>query len=135
MRILPSCSHVSATVWLHHLDSNKMLGEKARWELHKVAMCCFEQILETALYKTAAVRSLTSHLTNQPGKKNKTCWRSKNELVLLWTPTHRNTSVGQPVKTYIHQVCADIRYRLKDLTKAITNKHGLQERINRILVV
>ena len=28
--------------WLHLLDSNKMLGEKARWELHKDAACYFE---------------------------------------------------------------------------------------------
>ena len=30
---------------LHHLDSNEMLREKARWELHKNAACHFEQIL------------------------------------------------------------------------------------------
>ena len=32
-----------------------MHGEKARWELHKNATCCFEQILEAASYKTAVV--------------------------------------------------------------------------------
>ena len=37
------------------MDSIKILGEKARWKLHKDATCCFEQILETAFYKTAAV--------------------------------------------------------------------------------
>ena len=41
-----------------------MLGEKARRELYKDAACCFEQILEAELYKTAAVWPLTSHLTN-----------------------------------------------------------------------
>ena len=32
------------------------------------------------------------------------CWISKHELinnVLLWTPTHGHTSVGQPARTYI----------------------------------
>ena len=48
-------------------------GEKARWELHKQAVCCFEQKLETACYKTAAVQPLTSHLTSHPSKMNKTC--------------------------------------------------------------
>ena len=41
---------VSTTVWLHHLDFNKMSGEKARWKLHKDAA----QILKRAPYKTAA---------------------------------------------------------------------------------
>ena len=40
--------------------------EKARWELHKNATCRFQNILETAVYKTAAVWPLTSHLINQP---------------------------------------------------------------------
>ena len=53
--ILPSCIHVSITTWLHHLDLKKMLGEKARWELHKDAMCCFEQVLEVEPVNTAAV--------------------------------------------------------------------------------
>ena len=33
--------------------------EKAKWELHKNAVCCFEQILEVALKKK---RYLYSHL-------------------------------------------------------------------------
>ena len=57
------------TVWLHHMDFNKMLGEKARWELHKDAAYSFEQILEAAPYKTV-VQPLTSHLTKH---SNKTC--------------------------------------------------------------
>ena len=67
MGILLSCSHVSTTVWLHHLDSNKMPEVKACWELHKTVVCCFEQILE------AVVLPLTSHLTNHPIKMGKTC--------------------------------------------------------------
>ena len=35
MGILPRCSHVSTTVWLHHLDFNEMIGEKVRWKLYK----------------------------------------------------------------------------------------------------
>ena len=34
---------------------NKTLVEKAKWELNKNSMCCFEQILETVPYKTATV--------------------------------------------------------------------------------
>ena len=37
MRFLPLCGCVSTTVWLHHLNSNEMVWEKARDELHKKA--------------------------------------------------------------------------------------------------
>ena len=59
IRILPCCSHVNATVWLHHMDSNEKLGEKACWELHKDVVYCFEQIMVAALDKAAVVRPLT----------------------------------------------------------------------------
>ena len=39
---------------------NERLGEKARWELHKDAVCIINQILKVALYKTAAVQPLVS---------------------------------------------------------------------------
>ena len=55
MGFLPSCDCVNTTVWVHYLDSNKMNGEKARWELHKKFMCYCEQILGAAPHKTAAV--------------------------------------------------------------------------------
>ena len=42
----------------------KPLEKKARWGLYKDAADCFEQILEVAFYKTAAVWLLTSHLTS-----------------------------------------------------------------------
>ena len=55
--------------------SNEMIGEKARWKLYQEAACYLEQILEAAPYKTAAVRPLTTYLTNHPSKTNKT-WRA-----------------------------------------------------------
>ena len=55
------------------MDTNKTQREKARWELHKNAMCCLEQILEAILHKIAAVLPPTSRLTNHPSKTNKTC--------------------------------------------------------------
>ena len=50
-----------------------------------------KKVLEAALYETAALRPLTSYLTNNLSKTNKTCRRNKDELisnVRLWTPTH-----------------------------------------------
>ena len=67
MGIFPSCSHMNTTIWQHHLDCNKMPGEKVTWELHKDAPCCFEQIMEISLYKTVAVCYLAS-------KTSKACW-------------------------------------------------------------
>ena len=57
---------------MFHLDANETHGEKVRWELHKNAKFYFEQILEATLYKTAVVGLLTSHLTIDPSKTNKT---------------------------------------------------------------
>ena len=140
MEILPSCSHISIIVWLQHLDSNKMPGEKARWELHKNAACCFEQILEAAPYKTAVVRPLTSYLINHPSKTSKTCCAllKKDKLmsnVLLWTHTHGLTSVGRPAKTYIHQLCADTGCHQEDLPRAMTDRDGWQEIVKGISAV
>ena len=65
--------------WLHHVGFSQMIGEKARWELHKNAAYSFEKFLEAAPHKTAAVRPLISHLTNHPSKPRHVghCWRSK----------------------------------------------------------
>ena len=54
------------------MDFNQTFGEKARWELHKDTVCCFEQILEESPHKTVTVQSLISLLTNCPSNKNKT---------------------------------------------------------------
>ena len=62
------CICVGVTLWRHHLDSNETFGDKAWWELHKDAACCFEQIMKAAPNKTAAVRPLTPHLTNHHSK-------------------------------------------------------------------
>ena len=53
------------------LELEQNIWKKARWKLHKDAACCFEQILEAAPYKTAAVQPFTSHLTNDPSKTSK----------------------------------------------------------------
>ena len=70
MGILPSCSYVGTSVWLHYLDSYETLREKARCKLNKDAICWFEHILEATPNKTAAVQPLTSHFTNYPSKIN-----------------------------------------------------------------
>ncbi len=66
MGFLPSSGYVNTTVWMHHMDASETYKEKASCEQHKNATCLFEQILEVTPEKTAAVRPLTSHLTNHP---------------------------------------------------------------------
>ena len=59
------------------------------------------------------------------------CWRSKNELIgdiLLWTPTYGYTKVGQPIKTYLYQLCADTGCNLENLRRAMDDRDGCWER-------
>ena len=63
------------------------------------------------------------------------CWRSKNELksdVLLWTPSHRQASAGQPARTYLQQLCADTGCSLDDLLKAMDNRDKWWGRVREI---
>ena len=66
MQFLPNCGYVWTTVWMHHLDAwrKNLMGTTQN------AMCYFEQILEAATHKTAAVSPLASHHTNHPSKLN-----------------------------------------------------------------
>ena len=47
--------------------------------------------------------------------------------VLLWTTTHRRARVGQPVRIYIHQFCADTGYHLEDLPNVMNDRGGWRE--------
>ena len=113
---------------MYCLNSNETPGEKAWWELHKNAMCCFEQILGEGSHKTATVRPPAFYLTNHPNNPNKTCWI----LLVKWGRRHKRHSpedsytwihVGRPAKTYISS-----RYRLEDLPGAIDNRNKWWEK-------
>ena len=93
---------INTTVWMHHLDGNKIFAKKATWELYKNAMCYFEQILEATPHKTAAVWPLTSRLKNHPSKM-KNMWRSISDI-LPRALTHGHASVGRPGRTCISSV-------------------------------
>ena len=58
----------STTVWMHHLNSNEMSGKKMR----TTQGCCFEQTLEEAPYKTAAVLPL-NFSSHKPSIINSVC--------------------------------------------------------------
>ena len=76
-----------------------------------------------------ALRPFISYLVNYPRMTSKKC---KDELIsniLRWTPTHKHTIVGQPGKTYNHQLYPDTVCCLKDLPGAMTDSIGWQERV------
>ena len=53
------------------------------------------------------------------------CWGSKYKLIrdiLLWIPSHRHTSVGQP--TYLQKLCTDTGCSLEDLPGVIDDRDG-----------
>ena len=118
---LSSSSSVRTIEWMHHNCAYKTHRENARWELHKDATRCYEQIQEVTSQKTAfhltnclSSQKTAIHLRKLPlisqtiqirrTKRARHCWWSKDELksdVLLGTPTYRYASVGQLGKTYI----------------------------------
>ena len=62
---------------------------------------------------------------------------SKVELIrniLLWTPTYRRASFGWPVRTYLHQLCAD-RCGLKYLRGAMDDWNRWKESTKSMLFV
>ena len=105
-----------------------MHGEKARWELHKNAVCWFEQILEAAPHKTAAARPRISNLRIHPSKTNKT-WRT---LLEKQGQTHTSmdsfTRTNLPARNNLHQLCADTGCSLEDLPRTIYDRDGWRER-------
>ena len=63
------------------------------------------------------------------------CWRSKDKLisdVLLWTPTYDQAKAGRPARTYIQQLCEDMRCNPEDLPKAMNDGEKWRERVRDI---
>ena len=133
MGILPSCSHVSTTVWLHHSDLNEMLGDKARWELHNDSTFCFEQILEAAPYYREAELSLPTILQTVQERWTRCAeqyGRKTDNLiskVLQWTPAHGQSSVSRPAKTYSHQLYVNSGCHQDGLLRPMIYRDGYQE--------
>ena len=62
------CSLRTKQPLLQTLSTSAVNKEKARWELHKDAACCFEQILEAAPHKAPLLRPFTSCFTKSSKK-------------------------------------------------------------------
>ena len=66
--------------------------------------------------------------------------RIKDEIIsdiLLWSPTHGHTSVGQPAKIYIDQLCEDTACYREKWLKVTANKNRWREskRIHAISII
>ena len=124
--------NVSTTVWPNDLDSNETFGENAREEQLKDVAWCFEHILEAGLHKTIVVWPLTDRYTRDLNKTNEIYWRVKDVIMcdfFRWTTTHGYTSVGQPAKTYIYQLCRCswcYGYRCWKLTRRPSFQHKIR---------
>ena len=115
-----------------------MNGEKTWQQLHKNAVNNIEQVLEATPNKTAAVW-LPTHITKSIKVRQTRyaghSWRSKDELIsdiLLWTLSHGRAKAGWPDGTYIQQRCANTEYSLEDLSGAMNDRDGWQERVGKI---
>ena len=63
------------------------------------------------------------------------CWRSMEEPisdVLLWTSSHGRAKAERPARTYIQQLCADTRWGLEDLPKAMNDRERCREKVRDI---
>ena len=60
------------------------------------------------------------------------CWRSRDKLILLLTPSRGQGKAGRPARTYIQQLCADIECSLEDLLGVMDNREGWQARVREI---
>ena len=90
-----------------------MPEEKARWELHKDAVCYFKQILIAAHQKIITVQPLTSNHKNCQLKPTRHAghfwWWSKDKLIrdILCTPTHGHYRGRWPTKTHSLLLCGN----------------------------
>ena len=57
---------VGTAIWMHHMDTNKMYGEKAWRQLHKNGANNIKQFLEAAPHESTAVRPPSTHHENYP---------------------------------------------------------------------
>ena len=128
MGFLPSCSHVSTTVWLYHLNFNETPEEKARWELHKALACYFEPILEVTPFKTAAVQLFTTHLINHVEH----CWRNHDKQCSPKRFIHRDTLVlaNRQKKNGAGTGCHP-----EGLLRMMANRSRWQKRVNGIFAI
>ena len=126
MRFFSSCGCVHTTIWMHHMYTNKTQKKLDRnytrmlcaifhkpWKQHPTKQQLYGHLLPIS--QTIQVRH-AGH-----------CWRNKDKLIsdiISWTPVHGCTSVGQPARTYLYQLCMDTGCNPEDLPEAVDDRDG-----------
>ena len=72
---------VDTAVLMHYIDSSETHWGMTKWQLHKNATRCFEQIQLTTPHKIAAVWLLTAHLKVRQTRHVGHCSWSKDKLI------------------------------------------------------
>ena len=111
----------------------KTLKKKNRNKLDKDDVCGSKWTLKEELYKTTAVRPLTSHHSNYPNNSSKTCLEMLDKMK---GPIHKWHSLmtayiwtlGWPPTIYFPQRCADTGCHLNYSQRAIDYRARWQER-------
>ena len=90
--------------WLYNSTTWTQTKRLENKERHKNVACCFEEILETAPYKMAVVRPLTSNLTNHWRwiRHAGYYWKRKDKFsgdIFLWATTQRQCELAIPKHT------------------------------------
>ena len=101
MRFLPSSSCVHTTIWMHHIDANKMNREKKLNKNYTKILCA---ILNKSKKQDSTKQQLYSHQSPisettevRCTRHVEPCWRSKDKLIskiLLWIPAYGHANIG-----------------------------------------
>ena len=120
MGILPLCSSVSTSEWLHHSHINETLGEKGRYELHMNLLFKTNSRSNSEQNSSCTASYFLSYKPSS--KMSKTyfvLWRNNDKLIndvlsLLWPDTG----------------CS-----LEDLPRVMTKRDGWKKRVRGIRAV
>ena len=137
MQFFPSSSWVNSTIWMHHMDA-KCIEKKIDGNCTRMPWV----ILNKSWKQHPTKQQLYGHLppiskTIQIRQKRHAghYWKSKKEFIsaiLLWTPSHRHTSVGQLTRTYLQQLGMNRGFCQEDLSEVMDDRDEWQERIREI---
>ena len=128
MGFFPSYGCVNTTVWMQHMDTNKMHGKK-KLDGNYTRMLCI--VLNKSWKQHPTKEQLNGHLPLiskiiilRQTRHARHCWRTRVELmsdIILWTPIHRCSRVDRPARTYISFVWTlDVIW--KDLSEAMGDR-------------
>ena len=65
-RLTKAWTAIDTATWMHYLDVNKTVGEKARRQLHKNAAGNTDHVLEATPHKASTILPRSSHHENYP---------------------------------------------------------------------